>query len=189
MYDQIQQTVITPVFDAGGNVTGVTFPTENIGDADVFGIEFDTSYAVSEAFNVFLNAGYMTSSYGTINPASGAALSGAKDLPSTPKITARVGADYTLAINSALELFFGGDVNYSDSYFAEATNALEIKSFTRLNGFVGLGQPDGRWQVILQGKNLLDDDDNVSGIVADFTANIRTVQPPREYLATARVNF
>ena len=189
MYDQIQQTVITPVFDAGGNPTGVTFPTQNIGDADVFGIEFDTNYAVTEAFNVFLNAGYMTSSYGSINPASGTALSGAKDLPSTPKITARVGADYTVAISSALELFFGGDINYSDSYFAEATNTLEIRSFTRLNGFVGLGQPDGRWQLVLQGKNLLDDDDNVSGIVADFTANIRTVQPPREYLATARVNF
>jgi len=190
MYDDIQQTVITPVLDAMGNPTGfVTFPTANIGDADVFGIELDSSYAVTEAFNVFLNAGYMTSSYGTINPASGAALSGAKDLPSTPKLTARVGADYTISLGSALELFFGGDINYSDSYYAEATNALEIKSFTRLNGFIGLGQPGGLWQVVVQGKNLLDDDDNVSGIYADGFTNIRTVQPPREYLATVRVNF
>lgn len=189
MYDSIQQTVITPVFDPMGNQVGVTFPTENIGDADVWGIELDSNWAATENLNIFLNAGFMTSSYGTINPASGAALAGAKDLPSTPKLTARTGFDYTWPINSAFELFFGGDINYSDSYFSEATNVLEIDSFTRLNGFIGVGQPDQLWQLILEGQNLTDADDNVSGIVADFAANIRTAQAPREWLATLRMNF
>ncbi len=189
LYDSIQQTVITPVFDPMGNQVGVTFPTENIGDADVWGIELDSNWAATENLNVFLNAGFMTSSYGTINPASGAALAGAKDLPSTPKLTARIGFDYGWPINAAFELFFGGDINYSDSYFSEATNALEIDSFTRLNGFIGVGQPDQLWQLIFEGKNLADAEDNVSGIVADFAANIRTVQAPREWLATLRINF
>lgn len=190
MYDSIQQTVITPVLDPGGNPTGfVTFPTENIGDADVWGVELDSNWIATENLNIFLNAGFMTSSYGTINPLSGAALAGAKDLPSTPKLTARTGFDYTIPISSAFEVFFGADVNYSDSYFAEATNVLEIKSFTRLNGLIGVGRPDGRWQLIFGGKNLVDDNDNVSGIYADGFTNIRTVLPPREYYGTLRINF
>jgi len=188
-YDSIQQTVITPVFDGMGNPIGATFPTDNIGDADVWGIELDSSWAATENLNIFLNGGFMTSSYGSINPNSGAALAGAKDLPSTPKFTARTGFDYTLPISSAFEAFFGGDINYSDSYFAEATNVLEIKSYTRLNGFIGVGRPDGRWQLVVEGRNLVDDNDNVSGIVADFATNIRTVLPPREVYGTLRVNF
>ena len=190
MYDAIQQTVITPVLDPMGNPTGfVTFPTENIGEADVWGIELDSNWAATENLNVFLNAGFMSSSYGTINPLSGAALSGAKDLPSTPKITARTGFDYTVPVNSSFEVFFGGDLNYSDSYFSEATNVLEISSFTRLNGFIGVGQPDGVWQLVLDGKNLVDDDDNVSGIYAEGFTNVRTVQPPREWYVTLRINL
>lgn len=190
MYDQIQQTVITPVLGPGGNPTGfVTFPTENIGEADVWGIELDSSWAATENLNFFLNAGFMKSSYGTINPLSGAALAGAKDLPSTPRLTGRTGFDYTWPINSSFQAFFGGDINYSDSYFAEATNVLEIKSFTRVNGFVGVGHPDGNWQLVVEGKNLVDDNDNVSGIYAEGFTNIRTVLPPREWYATLRLNF
>lgn len=188
-YDSIQQTLITPVFDPMGMQVGVTFPTSNIGDADVWGIELDSRWAPTENLNIFLNGGFMKSSYGSLNPASGAAAAGAKDLPSTPRFSARTGFDFTLPVSSAIEVFIGGDINFTDSYFAEATNTLEIKSYTRLNGFVGIGQPDGMWQFVVEGRNLVDDDDNVSGIVADFAANIRTVLPPREVYATARVNF
>jgi len=66
---------------------------------------------------------------------------------------------------------------------------LEIKSFTRVNGFVGVGHPDGKWQLVVEGKNLVNDNDNVSGIYAEGFTNIRTVLPPREWHATLRLNF
>lgn len=83
----------------------------------------------------------------------------------------------------------GGAVYYSDEYFTEVTNALPIDSYTRLNGFVRLGDRGGRWVVSLNGRNLIDEEDNVSGIYQDGFTNIRTALPPREYMLTFTFNY
>lgn len=187
-YDDIQQTV--PQLDTGGNVI---FPTENVGEVDVWGIELEWNWAPIDQFNVFASAGYMKSSYGTLSPNSAAAVSGAKDLPSTPEFTGLLGFDYTITAASALDVFFGADVYYSSEYFTEVTNSLPIDSYTRLNGFVGIGHPEATWQLIAEGKNLADSDDNVSGLFVEGVGfgitNIRTVLPPRTYMVSVRFNF
>jgi hypothetical protein len=58
-----------------------------------------------------------------------------------------------------------------------------------LNGFLGIGDPEQSWQVVLSGRNITDEDDNVSGIFAQNFTNIRTVQPPAEYMLTLQVNY
>lgn len=180
-YEDLQQTVIkfSPRF---------VISTDNVGDADVWGIELDSSWAVMEGLDVFLNAGYMKDSL-DLDPSASASSAGARDLPSRPDLTARIGFDYAVQVASGLDVFFGSDIQYVDDYFAEATNELQIDSYTRLNGFIGLRHPDGLWQVTLDGKNLIDDDDNVSGIYADGFANIRTVLPPREIMLNVRVRL
>jgi iron complex outermembrane receptor protein len=182
-YDDLQQSVITPV------PGGVIFPTQNVGEADVWGIELEALWVPVDNLNIFGTLGFMDDDYGTLNPASGAAAAGATDLPSNPDFAIRAGFDYTLEVLANLDLFFGADFSYTDEYYTEATNALLIDDYTRVNAFVGIGRPDGRWQLVGEWKNLGNDEDNVSGLVADFATNIRTVLPPLEYMVTFRMKY
>ena len=43
--------------------------------------------------------------------------------------------------------------------------------------------------MVLTGKNLSDEDDNVSGIFAPGFTNIRTPLPPRTYMVTFKVAY
>lgn len=179
MYDGLQQTAIT----------GGSFPIRNVGEVDVYGLEAEISWSPTDSLNLFAILGYMESDFGTIDPSAAAVLSGAKELPSNPKYSGKLGFDYTIALNQDLNFIYGADLTFSDSYFSEATNALEIASYARTNAFIGLGQADGRWQLALTGKNIFDREDNVSGIYNDGFANIRTVLPPAEYMLTLKVNY
>ena len=90
--------------------------------------------------------------------------------------------------NTDPKLRFGLDWYYSDEYFTEATNALPIPSYDRLNGFIAVATGDDRWELGLTGKNLTNEDDIVSGIAGAGT-NIRHALPKREWMVTLRANF
>ena len=77
-----------------------------------------------------------------------------------------------------VEFFYGADLFYSDDYFSEARNLVEIDSYRRLNGFLGISDPGKSWQVTLTGTNITNRKDNVSGIFAQNFTNIRTPLPP-----------
>jgi iron complex outermembrane receptor protein len=188
-YEDIQQTVLTPVLDGTGQpIPGFfTFPTDNVDDVDVWGIELETYWTPTEGLNVFGSLGYMDADDVSFTDNIGNPVS--RELPSNPDLSVRLGFDYTRELTSALEIFFGADLNYSDNYYSEVTNALEIEDYMRGNGFLGVGRPDGRWQVIGTVKNISDEDDNVSGIFANGFTNIRTVLPPREYMVTLKVAY
>ena len=173
MYDDIQQTALNP---AGNN-----FPVQNVGEVDVFGVELELLWSPIERINVFAVAGYLNDDYGDINPLSSVALTGADDLPSSPDYTVKAGFDYAVPMTADLEFRYGFDYFYTDEYFTEVTNALLVPSYGRLNGFFAIGDTDGRWQATLSAKNILDDDDYVSGIYFDGVTNIRTALPPAEY--------
>ena len=91
-------------------------------------------------------------------------------------------------IANGLAASFGADYFVTDDYFTEAGNALEIDGYDRWNGFLSIGEEDGRWEFVLSGKNLADSDDLVSGIAGAGT-NVRTVLPPREIMGTVKFKF
>ncbi|UCG71876.1 MAG: TonB-dependent receptor [Chromatiales bacterium] len=181
-YEDIQQTVPTPVFDNNvpPNIIGTTFPLDNVDDVDVWGVELETFWTPVENLNFFGSLGFMD--------ADDVSATG-NDLPSNPDLTVRLGFDYTRELTSAIELFFGADLNYSDNYYTEVNNDLQIDDYTRGNGFIGIGRPDGRWQLVGTMKNISDEDDNVSGLNVPFATNIRTPLPPREYMVTLKVAY
>ncbi len=181
MYDDIQQTALNP---AGNN-----FPVQNVGEVDVFGVELELLWSPIERINVFAVAGYLNDDYGDINPLSSVALTGADDLPSSPDYTVKAGFDYAVPMTADLEFRYGFDYFYTDEYFTEVTNALLVPSYGRLNGFFAIGDTDGRWQATLSAKNILDDDDYVSGIYFDGVTNIRTALPPAEYMLSVRLSY
>jgi iron complex outermembrane receptor protein len=189
MYDDIQQTGLfdpTPALPGSGDEG---FPLQNVGDVDVYGAELEVAWAPVDNLSIFGFVGWQESDYGTINPLSTAALAGADELPSNPDLTAKIGFTYTMPVSEMLEFFYGLDVYYSDEYYSTVDNVLLIDDFTRVNGFLGIGQPDQRWQVVLTGQNITDEEDVVSGIYFTGVTNIRTVQPPAEYMLTFKVNY
>lgn len=185
MYDDIQQIVLNA---ANG------FPIDNIGDVDVYGLELEVNWTPIRDLNVYLTGGYQESDFGTVNPASPpGGLNGnaapTKELPSNPQWQGKIGFDYTIPLDRGLAFFYGLDLFHSDNYYAESRNQVAIDSYTRLNGFIGLGAYDRQWQVALTGKNITDEEDNVSGIFANGFTNIRTPLPPAEYMLTFRFNY
>jgi iron complex outermembrane receptor protein len=192
MYDDIQMIVIP----SGG--TGTSFPIDNIGEVDVYGLELEVQWSPTDNLNIFAHLGVQESDFGDcpdeVNAGSPpCGLNGnaapTNELPSNPSYQGKLGFDYTVNVSDMVDFFYGVDWFYSDEYFNDARNLIEIDSYSRLNGFLGIGDPDQSWQVVLSGRNITDEQDNVSGIFAQNFTNIRTVQPPAEYMLTLKVNY
>ncbi len=179
MYDDIQQT---------GLMDG-KFPLINVGEADVYGAELEATWTPVDTLSLYGFLGYQDSDYGRLNAGSTAALTGADELPSNPKLTGKVGFAYTMGVSDLLDFFYGADLYYSDDYYATVDSSLQIDSYARLNGYIGIGEPHRRWQVVLAGRNITDEEDNVSGIYFPGVTNIRTPLPPAEYMLTFRANY
>jgi iron complex outermembrane receptor protein len=180
-YSDIQQTVVD---------TDFSFPLVNAGDVDVLGFDVEAYWSPNEQFNAFAILGYANESFGSNNK------TGSKDLPGLAKSTARAGVNWRAPIRFATDwdLLLGADIEYSDDYLSALTqqpaDALTVPSYTRWNGFIGIDQPDGHWSVIASGTNLGDKEDVYSGIVdSGFGVNIRTPQPPREYMVTVKYRY
>jgi iron complex outermembrane receptor protein len=188
MYDDIQQIVIP----SGG--TGTSFPINNIGEVDVYGVEVELQWSPTESLNVYANAGWQDSNFGDVDPNSPpGGLNGnatpTDELPSNPAFQGKVGFDYAIPMSDLVEFFYGADFFYSEDYYSESRNLVKIDSYSRVNGFLGIGDPDRAWQVVLSGRNITDEEDNVSGIFAQNFTNVRTVLPPAEYMLTFKVNY
>ena len=177
-YDDIQQTALS-----GGG-----FPQQNVGEVDVTGFELEVTAIPIDGLNLYATFGYADDEYEDLDPTSRAALVGATSLPSLPEYSAKVGFDYSFPVANGLKASFGADYFVTDDYFTESTNALEIDGYDRWNGFLSIGEEDGRWEFVLSGKNLADSDDLVSGIAGNGT-NVRTVLPPREIMGTVKFKF
>jgi iron complex outermembrane receptor protein len=188
MYDDIQQIVIP----SGG--TGTSFPINNIGEVDVYGLEVEVQWSPIDNLNVFANLGMQESDFGSVDansPPGGLNGNASKtdELPSNPQFQGKIGFDYTVPVSDMVEFFYGLDAFFSDDYFSESRNLVEIDSYTRINGFLGIGDPDRSWQIVLSGRNITDEEDDVSGIFAQNFTNIRTVLPPAEYMLTFKMNY
>jgi iron complex outermembrane receptor protein len=177
-YDDVQQTAIV----------GDAFPLINAGDVDVSGFELETYWVPNDVFSAYLIYGYQDEDFDSATTA----LLNTERLPGMAHNSVRVGFDTQLPAFSNWAWAFGIDLNYSDDYLAALTadpdEQLTIPSYTRLNGRIGLMQPDGNWSVMLTGTNIADSEDLYSGIAGNGT-NIRTPQPPREYMVTVNYTY
>jgi len=179
-YSDIQQTVV-----ADNN----TFPLVNAGDVDVLGFDVEAYWSPNEQFNAFAILGYANESFGSNNQ------TGSSNLPGLAETTARAGMNWRAPIQFATDwdLLLGADVEYSDDYLSalaqDPADAITVPSYTRWNGFIGIDQPDGHWSIIASGTNLGDKEDIYSGIAAGGFTNIRTPQPPREYMLTVKYRY
>lgn len=190
------------ISDLVSNATvGVSFPSTNVGDASVHGLELELTAAPTSNLTIFSNASFGHGSYGNLDPTSAPAMAQVKwgvhpRLPLMPKYAFTLGFDYGLPIPLGSidgKLRFGMDWFTTADYVHNATIDFVNKSYDRVNAFVGLdiGQ---NWDVRLAVKNLADDYYIIQGSRAT-TASVGGPAglggfiplPPREVLFT--VNY
>ena len=187
MYDDIQQTALSCV-EGEDEEPVCSFPLQNVGEVDVYGLEAEFTWSPTDSLSVFGFLGLQKSDYGSLNP--GASAGPDFELPSNPERQGKLGFSYALPATDRLEAFYGADLYYTDEYYSTVDNALLIDDYSRLNAYLGLREPDGHWQVVLSGRNVTDEEDNVSGIsFPGFGVNIRTPLPPAEYMLTFKLNY
>lgn len=160
-----------------------SFAIQNVGDATIFGVEFELSVSPIEGFNVFGNIGYQDGDYTFLDTTSQAAAAGATDLPLVSDWTFQAGLNYEGNFNDDIVVRMGMDGTYIGDSFAEVTNSILTKAYLRVNAFAALATDDRRWELKFQLDNLTDEANYVSGFVGTTSPGF-TILKPRTYLAS-----
>ncbi len=174
-YDDMQQTASTAT-----TAPGAPFPVLNVGKTTVTGLELELYWTPIDSINTYVIGALAKDDISTEAQAN-LPSSNVGALPGLPERTLRVGGDWHPEMSANWSFLVGADVNYVGSYYATINNTALIDSYSRINGRIGIDQPDGHWSIVLIAKNLTDEEDIVSAISGSGT-NIRTALPPREYM-------
>ncbi|RMF94561.1 MAG: TonB-dependent receptor [Gammaproteobacteria bacterium] len=180
-YDQKQVT--TQVIDPQ---TGLLVPkVENASQAEVFGIELELNWTVTEHLDLGLGYTWLDTEYsdfvqltrspgtiaygGNCTPVTdaGGNVSCAVDfsgnqLEFAPEHAVRISGRYQRPFDASRDWFIEGDASFTDERFVQANNTLALDSYWTSNLRVGLSSD--HWEVIAYVDNLFDDDTVKEGL-------------------------
>lgn len=170
---------------------GISFGVSNAAKAEVKGVEFDALWQATEELRLGMNIAYLDAKFKSYPTAPCTALQLDSDpecgLPAdqrsipnanpldndlsgqsttfAPEVSGSLFFDYEVALGSALNLFVGGEANYSDEFSTQGDNdPIDISdSYTKMNLRVGLRGAADNWEVMLYGRNLTDEQVSVYG--------------------------
>lgn len=133
---------------------GAGFNTVNIiVDQTSSGVEWESTWAPTQSFALYTTLGYIDADVKDPNPAAVA--------PLTPKWTASISPEYTMAMGNGAELVFRGDWSYRDEMWGEPSNdpgrLTQIDSRTLINVDVAYHSASGRWTLAAYGRNVTDE--------------------------------
>ena len=136
-YKDLQQLVrVSPV--------NFTFVTQNGGDAEIYGIEFEGTAKITRDLTAFGQLSLVHDKLENLNPLSQAAILGATRLNATPRTSGQVGFDWRYPFQAGSQTWtflLGADAFYSSGYFASSDNTLFAKPYTLVNAFIGIAAP------------------------------------------------
>ena len=187
-------------FDSDGDGVNDTFigVTSNAADADMFGIEFEGTAILSDAFTAGWAIGYLDAEFNEFIDATGTNVADERVFQNTPELT----ANGTVTYQNPMDLFGKGgtffvigSASYRDdaSQFEFETEELDQPSFTLWDLSLVWEDDDGHWRAGLHGKNLADEEYKVAGYyfpaptlglegsVTAFYGNPRTITGTVEY--------
>lgn len=159
------------------NVGPGSFATQNVGDLSIFGVELEVTAQPVEWLTVFTNVGYMDGDYGTLDPASQAFASGAQFLPLVTEWTGQLGFNVNKAVADQVLFKMGGTANYVGDHFLETTNSIQVEAYTRFDGFVAVSDMDSRFEIRLEGRNLSDEVNYVTGFANSPNPALAALRP------------
>jgi iron complex outermembrane receptor protein len=126
------------------------------GDADISGLELETSWRPIDGLRVYFNGGTLDTSWSRRPPAAppGSVLKHAPDWHY------KLGLDYTAPFGSAYEFFAAGNLVGVDQIYRNVANTVNIRSdaYSTVDAQVGIGGQDGAWRLSLSGRNLADEE-------------------------------
>jgi len=168
--------------------------TQNAAEARIAGLELEAAATPVKGLDLFASLALTDAEYEKLDPSTAAAQAGAKTLPLVSKVQAQVGGTWRIEP----EMLKGGAIIVSADYshrgprYAEATNAEagRIGAVDRVNAGVAWESPSAAWRVFVQGRNVLDAKDYVSGAV--FIPGLivyRLADEPAMWSAGVKVKF
>lgn len=168
--------------------------TQNAAEARIAGLEVEAAATPVKGLDLFASLALTDAEYEKLDPSTAAAQAGAKTLPLVSKVQAQVGGSWRIEP----EMLKGGAIIVSADYshrsprYAEATNAQagRIGSVDRVNASLAWESPSAAWRVFVQGRNVFDAKDYVSGAV--FIPGLivyRLADEPAMWSAGVKVKF
>lgn len=154
-----------------------SFATQNVGDVSIFGVELEIVAQPAPWLNLFANVGYMDGDYGDLDPASQAATAGAQFLPLVTEWTGQAGFNVDKPVTEDLRFKLGGTANYVGDHFLETTNAIQVDAYTRFDAFVAMSDKNNRYEVRLEGRNLSDEVNYVTGFANSPNPALAALRP------------
>jgi outer membrane receptor protein involved in Fe transport len=197
--DFSDKQVTSQILDPGGSGLLVTAPV-NASSAEIIGLELDTRWWVTDEFQLYAQYTYMTSEYdeykqltsgpapiseaGNCTPVTLGTppstrceidLSG-RDLEHVPEHSLVAGAEYRRQINRGLEWSFGANYIFQDERFTNATNTVNLDSYSLWDFRLGLA--GDQWQVQGYVDNAFDDDTVKSALANSYLQGLSVAAPP-----------
>ncbi len=165
-----------------GGLAANLITLENLADAKVRGVETEMWWRPGAGLDLRLSVGWLDSEIIDPNPGN-EALAG-NELANSPTWTLGGLAKYERPLSVSLRGLVQLDFSYKDDYFASISNApvVALDNYIVTNGRIAVGADDGRWEVALWGKNLLDEEYAVYAV--DLASTRRVLQHygyPRTY--------
>jgi iron complex outermembrane receptor protein len=165
----------------------------NVGDADVWGVELEAEWHPTDAFEIDASYSTLDFEYQTIVPGATSVTLG-MITPYTPEDKWSLGLQYEFGLSGGGSFTPRFDFAYTSEVYANAVNAPTnlIEDYTLANFRLTWRSGDDAWQVALEGTNLTDEYYYVT--LFDLTgaaAGYIHGQPsrPREWAMTIRRNF
>jgi iron complex outermembrane receptor protein len=142
-------------FDA----VNVQFITLNAGQLTSKGLDLETRWRTPvDGLNLSANLGYLDASFtDDFVSAAGVNIKG-RAAPRAPKWSGNIAFDWDIPVNDSFGIFLGGNMLYSDKYWADQQtfNDYIQDSYVTFDANLSVGHPDGKWRVSLIGTNLTD---------------------------------
>jgi len=172
---------------AAGGVAAL-FALQNIGDAEVKGVEVDIQAIPVEGLNVGLGIGYLDAKI--VDPFIAEVKKGGRPALS-PKWNISGRARYEVSLNNGSYMYVQGDFNWQDDMFLDIyeTKVLHVGSRFLVNAGIGIASEDGKWTVALWGKNLSNKEYRAAGFTGGVAGTVYSYGAPRTYGVTASFNF
>ena len=128
----------------------------NVGDADVWGAEFEAEWHPGDHLSIDASLSHLNFKYTRIDPAS-PVLAG-MITPYTPENKASFGLQYQFSLRNGGSVTPRIDANYTDSVYAYAVNGPTnfIDGYTIANARITWRSPANGWEVAIEGTNLTD---------------------------------
>jgi iron complex outermembrane recepter protein len=131
---------------------------DNVGDADVWGIEVEAEWHPSDALTLDASLSTLNFDYSRLAP--GSAVQPGMIAPYTPETKASIGLQYEFGLGTNRGTITPRiDASYTDQIYAQAVNAPTnlIDAVTLLNARLTWRSVSDEWQVALEGTNLTDE--------------------------------